>query len=96
MVTDTQYDKHHHPFFKAEEVYLRLSAMRLINKKSAVNGFTIERGSFYIFTDTSGYTNEYLIKRKDQPSIDTTISVSKSELEKITLKDVRLIRKSVV
>ena len=90
LITDTQFSRHQHPFFKAQDIYLRLSAMKLIQKESAVTGFTIERGSFYVFTDTSGYTNSYLFKRKDQAVNDTTISVSRSELEKITLKDVSI------
>ena len=64
LVTDTMFARHHHPFLKADEVYVLLSVLRVIEKKSAVNGIRIEGASLYLFTDTTGYTNAYLLKPK--------------------------------
>src|SRR5439155_26315324 len=59
-------------------------------KESAVNGFTIERGSFYFFTDTAGYSNTYLFKPKEYADVKDSTQPKKTELEKITLTDVRI------
>ena len=65
LVTDTMFTKYHHPFFEAAEVYAQLSIASIIKRNPAINGLRIERGSIYIFTDTSGYTNAYLLKRNE-------------------------------
>ena len=62
LVTDTMFARHHHPFFKADQVHILLSVVRVIEKKSPVNGIRIEDASLYLFTDTTGYTNAYLLK----------------------------------
>jgi hypothetical protein len=90
-VTDTMFAIHHHPFFKGEEVFAQLSIMDLIRKKSAVNGIRIERSAFYLFTDSTGYTNTYLFKpKKDSSSSSNKSSPEKNELKSILLKATRI------
>lgn len=90
MITDTMFSQHHHPFFQGEDVFVNLGFFKLIKKQSFVNGFRIEKGSFYLFTDTSGYTNSYLFSpKKDSSSAHTTSSKEKNELKSIILKDVK-------
>ena len=89
-VTDTMFVHHHHPFFQGDEVYALLSIMKLLKKEDAVNGLRIERASFYLFTDTSGYTNTYLLKPKKDESSGGETTHEKNELKSILLKDVRI------
>ena len=90
-ITDSMFAQHHHAFFVGEEVYAKLSVMRLIKKQSAVTGLKIEKAAIYLFTDTSGYTNTYLFKsKKDTSSGKDTITSKKSELNSVTLGDVRI------
>ena len=86
-VTDTMFAQHHHPFFKAEKVYALISVIKLIKKESAVNGIRVERASIYLFTDTSGYTNAYLLKPKNKPAVGSN---EKNEQQKVQLKSVEL------
>ncbi len=92
-VTDTMFAKHHHTFFLAERVYIELGIMNLITKKPALSGLKVEKGSIYLYTDSSGYTNTYLIKAKSKDSATTgeTTNQGKNDLESIVLKDVSII-----
>ncbi len=92
-VTDTMFAKHHHTFFLAERVYIELGIMNLITKKPALSGLKVEKGSIYLYTDSSGYTNTYLIKAKSKDSATTgeTKNQGKNDLESIVLKDVSII-----
>jgi AsmA-like C-terminal region/Protein of unknown function len=91
LVTDTMYAQHHHPFFKADEVYAELSIVKLIEKKSTVNGIRIENASVYLFTDVKGYSNAYLLKPKSNPSQGATANTpEKNQLKSIELKNVRI------
>lgn len=89
-ITDTMFAQHHHPFFMGDEVYIELSIMKLIKNEVAVNGFRIERASFNLFTDTSGYTNTYLLKSKKDSSSGRETTHEKNELKSIAFKDVRI------
>ncbi len=89
-ITDTMFARHHHPFLKAKEVFAELSIMGLINKKPAVNGIRVEDASIYLFTDTAGYSNTYLLKQKRDSNSNRASSNNKNELKSIVLKNVRL------
>lgn len=88
-VTDTLFAQHKHPFFQADEVFLRISVINLIMKKPALNGIRVEKGSLYMFTDTSGYSNKYLTDLKDESTEAATKSRRSNQLNDIVLKDVR-------
>jgi hypothetical protein len=90
LVTDTIFAQHHHPFFKADEVYAQLSIIKLIKKESAVNGIRIERASIYLFTDTSGYTNTYLLKPRSNSEDSNNNNNNKATQHTIQLKSIEL------
>ncbi len=90
-VTDSMYAQHHHPFLEAKEVFALLSIKKLVKKQSPLNGIRIDHGTVYIFTDTTGYTNGYLLKQKKDPEQTTKPSNKKSALQYIKLNDFRIV-----
>ena len=64
VITDSLFSQHHHPFFEGKEIFAQLSITKLIKKEFAIDGLKIVNANIYLFTDTSGYTNEYLFKFK--------------------------------
>jgi hypothetical protein len=92
-VTDTMFAKHHHEFFNADEVFVQLSLLKLIKKESAINGIKIVNASIYLFTDSSGYTNAYLLKPKSNDSVKASSPAVKPEnslLKSVELEHVKL------
>ncbi len=89
-VTDTMFTHHHHTFFRANKIFAELSIIKLIKKESAINGIKIESAAVNLFTDSSGYTNTYLLKTKKDSSADKENNLRKNELRSVTLKDVRI------
>ena len=63
-VTDSMYAVHKHPFFTAKELFVTINIMKLLKKQSALKGIRVKDGSVYLYTDTSGYTNAYMLKSK--------------------------------
>ena len=90
LITDTMYTQHHHAFFTGENVFVNVSVMNMITRKSFINGFRIDKGSFYLYTDTGGYTNKYLFNPKKDSSATAAGSNERNELKNIVLNDVRL------
>ena len=90
IITDSLFAQHHHEFLKADEIFAQLSISKLIKKESPVNGFKIQNASIYLYTDTNGYTNEYLFKPKRDSVERETHSSEKTELKSIILKKVQI------
>lgn len=91
MVTDTLYSQHKHPFFVGREVFFTLSVMKLIRKQPPVNGLRIKDGSLYLFTDTSGYTNTYLLKGKKDSAAATSGVNNSQELQAIRVSNFKIV-----
>ena len=91
LITDTMFSQHHHAFFTGEEVFANVSVINMISKRSFLNGFKINKGSVYLYTDTNGYTNKYLFNPKKDSAAENKTTTGKNELKKIVLNDVRLI-----
>ena len=65
-IKDSLYAQHGHTFFTAKNVYAKLSFLSLIKRKPEVSKLVVEKASLYLFKDSSGYTNENLLNRKNQ------------------------------
>jgi hypothetical protein len=81
---------HGHTFFKAEYIFASVNVIKLIKKKPPLNGIRVEKGSIYLFTDSLGYTNEYLMKPKRDSPVAKKNSESNNEIRYIQLDDMRI------
>ena len=91
LITDTLYAQHHHAFFTGEQVFVNVGVINMIRKKSFITGFQIDKATFYLYTDTSGYSNKYLFNPKKDTVAANANSAGRNELKKIELNDVELI-----
>ena len=91
MVTDSMYQHHHHALFKAEKVFAQLSLAKLLRKDFAINGVKIVNGSFYLFTDSTGYSNSYLFKSKNNSPASKDTTHKPIDLNSIVLKNVNVV-----
>lgn len=87
-ITDTMYQVHKHAFFVAKEVFVNINVFKLLGKTSPLSGIRIKQGSVFLFTDTAGYTNQYLLSSKKEPTggpkkTSKNISLNKILLEKM-------------
>lgn len=90
-ISDTLFNVHKHPFFKAENVYASISVINVIRKQNPLNGIRIDKGQIYIYTDTSGYTNSYLLSPKSEAKKANKPSSGSVELEDVRLKEMRVV-----
>ena len=66
-IRDSLYEQHRHPLLQAERIYARVNPFKLIVAKIAITKIQIENGGFYLFTDSTGYSNKYLLQPKGKP-----------------------------
>ncbi|MEO7531843.1 MAG: AsmA-like C-terminal region-containing protein [Sediminibacterium sp.] len=84
-VRDSLFTKHGHHFFYAERLFLRLNPLKLIVANVSVNKLEIDSGRFYLFTDSTGYSNGYLLNPKEKPVSSEKNTATKNILNKIEI-----------
>ncbi|MEP6627780.1 MAG: hypothetical protein ABJA32_07345, partial [Ginsengibacter sp.] len=90
-ITDSLFVKHHHTFFRGDEIFATLSIGQILKKKFPVNGFKILNAAVYLYTDSTGYTNKYLFKSKRDSASGDKQSSESNELQSIVLKSVNVV-----
>ena len=90
-LTDSMYEQHHHAFFAAKDAYVNLNIIKLIKKEDALTGLVLRNANIYFYTDTSGYSNTYLLKSKKDSSGGPKKTSNEIPLKNIVLQNVRFI-----
>ena len=90
-LTDTMFAQHGHPFFTAKELFANLNIFKLMRHQSALTGLRIDNGSVYLYTDTSGYTNTYLLRSKKDPAGGPKRTTGDINIKNIELNNVNII-----
>ena len=67
ILRDSLWHQHHHNLLSAPRAYATLNFFKLITGKISIDRVHIESPKIYIYTDTSGYTNTSIFKKKDSP-----------------------------
>ncbi|RYG00764.1 MAG: hypothetical protein EOO02_14215, partial [Chitinophagaceae bacterium] len=83
---DTLWEKHHHDFLKAEKFFIRVNPFSLFSSTPKINKILVENGSLYLFTDTTNYSNAYILNAKKKQ----TKKGLKPPFNGIELKNVKL------
>lgn len=90
LLTDTLYAIHKHPFLKSKEVFLSLNIFKLIQRESPIGGIEIKDGLIYIYTDSTGYSNDYLTKPEKKNRDSEKKSTKDPGLKKVQFKNLHI------
>lgn len=60
-VRDSLYAEHKRALFSADELYVKMNFPSMFSSISEVEKINVVNAQFYLFTDSNGYTNKYLI-----------------------------------
>ena len=88
-IKDSLYGIHKHSFLEAKDLYVNLNVFKLIRKLPALSGVRMISGSVFLYTDTSGYSNTYLLRGKKDPAGGPKKTTGNISLNNILLQDVR-------
>ncbi len=90
-LTDSMYKLHKHTFFSAKETFVNLNIFKLIKKEDPLTGLSLQHANVYFYTDTTGFTNTYLLKGKKDPSGGPKKTSDDINLKNIVLKDLQFV-----
>jgi len=86
-ITDSLYAKHQHALVQAEAIYLRVNPLKLLILNVSLNRLRIEKGGFYIYKDSTGYCNEYLLKGNGKKKETKPNNQFNNILDNIVIRD---------
>jgi hypothetical protein len=66
LVIDKRFAEHHHTLLDAKDLSISVNAWALLRGKLAINHITISNASVDIFTDSLGYSNLSVFKKKEK------------------------------
>lgn len=90
LVRDSLWKQHHHDLLKADNVFIRLKLFSLFSGRPEISKVIVQKGSLYVFSDTTGYSNEYMFQSQKDTSNDKT-STSTPTLPDLELENVRIV-----
>jgi hypothetical protein len=87
---DSLWQQHRHDLLNAEGLDISLSLFRsLLAGKVRIGKVFLEHGTVYFYTDTTGYTNKYLLRERPAPGEDKAAAGKGGEPPDIVLSDVK-------
>lgn len=90
-ITDSLFNIHHYTFFKGKEIFVSINVLKLIDHQPPIKGIWLRTGELHLYTDSTGYTNTYLLHLKKDTAGSSGQGEAKNELKNVFLKDVRFI-----
>lgn len=83
---DSLYATHKHALLDIQDVYVKVNTFALLRKKVDVRQVNLKDGAIYLYTDSTGFTNTYLLKGKEprQPAAGGEPTIRRIILENIS------------
>jgi len=89
-VKDSLFKVHQHPLLNAKDFDIAVNAMALLRGTIEIRKISISDAEVYLYTDTNGYSNTSIFKKKPQTEpVDKEDSASPAEIRRFDLNDVR-------
>lgn len=89
VLEDSLFQQHHHPLLDVNDIFVRVNTLSLLRKHVDVNEISLQDGTIYLYTDTTGYSNTYVLQRKSAP--EKKKSAKDANISKLTLKNISFI-----
>ena len=80
------------PILSAQSVTTSINPFKLLSAKKTVNNIGIEHGIVHLFTDSTGYTNTYLLafKKKNPDTVKKQDNITEIAIHAVSINDLAL------
>ncbi|MEZ2446343.1 AsmA family protein [Chitinophaga sp. RCC_12] len=89
VLEDSLFQQHHHPLLDVDYIFVRVNTLSLLRKHINVNEITLQDGTIFLYTDTTGYSNTYVLQRKSAPKKNN--SSKDASIKKLMLTNISFI-----
>jgi len=92
VLKDSLWEKHHHTLLEAKDFNISVNTFALFRGTILINKVTINQAKIDLFTDSTGYSNTFVLKKnKQSKNGKTDDGNSVTELRKLALNDVQFV-----
>jgi len=90
-IRDSLWKVHHHSLLTAKDFDISVNAMALLRGTIEIRRVSINDAEAYLYTDSTGYSNTSVFKKKTAAPVDKEESTSPAEIRRFDLNNVRFI-----
>ena len=90
-VKDSLWTQHHHELVKVSRLFVQVNTLALLRKQLDIKQISLQKGTIYLYTDSTGYTNASVLKKKDEQVKNTKGSSTNADITRLKLDHVRLV-----
>ena len=91
VIRDQQWKLHQHTLLDAKDFSVSVNTLGLLRGTITINKITITNAAIYLYTDSNGYSNTSLFKKKQKDTTDKSESNSPAEIRKFNLNNVTFV-----
>lgn len=92
---DSLWQQHKNSLLECRNLYVKVNPLALLTHRVEVKKITAANGSVFIYTDSSGYSNTYLLERKDTTKKNKPALVEHFGMQNIHLRFVNRLKQKL-
>lgn len=90
-VKDSLWAQHHHELVKVSRLFVQVNTLALLKNQLDIKQISLKKGTIYLYTDSTGYTNASVLKKKEEQVKNTNGSSTNTDITRLNLEHVRLV-----
>jgi len=89
---DSLFAQHKHPLLSVKRIFVKVNTFTLLRDHLDVREITLEDGAFYSFTNSEGYTNASVFKRRDKPAEEAKSGTEReADIASLELRNIQFV-----
>ncbi|SDH55955.1 AsmA family protein [Chitinophaga filiformis] len=90
-IKDSLWNTHQHQLLDVARIFVKVNTFSLLRKQLDVRQISLEKGSIYLFTDNTGYSNTGILKRNTHGKAEGKEPGRAADITRLQLSDIHLI-----
>ena len=90
VLQDSLWQQHRHSLLDVNYIFVRVNTLSLLRKHVNVSEVTLQDGAIFLYTDTTGYSNSYVLQGKSETKKKSS-STKDANVKQFTLRNISFI-----
>ncbi|WP_343674702.1 AsmA family protein [Chitinophaga sp.] len=90
-VKDSLWAQHKHELVHVSRLFVQVNTLALLRKQLDIKQISLKNGTIYFYTDSTGYSNASVLKKKEENVKTTKGSRTNADITRMNLEHVRLV-----
>ncbi|MCF6405872.1 AsmA family protein [Chitinophaga filiformis] len=90
-IKDSLWNTHQHQLLDVARIFVKVNTFSLLRKQLDIRQISLEKGSIYLFTDSTGYSNTSILKRNTSVKSEEKGRGTAADITRLQLSDIHFI-----